>query len=227
MKTGFNISTGIFVGFYTFFSRISNRNERNKYCASKTKCMWKYNCAINRAELQDCFCIADRHRFSVQQAGQSTQAVWLNTTAVINLIILDSDFTSPNSSPSSAQNAVNTVYGLTRMLSVNLDAHLLKQYLVGIVKFEWSCLSCENMSKWLVCIAFLIKSAFAFLIELEETNGLVVALGRRWCIEEPNSASSLLESRRKLDVERPLKMLLPKINFCELSKSIVQILIVS
>lgn len=59
MKTGFNISTGIFVGFYTFFSRISNRNERNKYCASKTKCVWKYNCAINRAELQDCFCIAD------------------------------------------------------------------------------------------------------------------------------------------------------------------------
>lgn len=83
------------------------------------------------------------------------------------------------------------------------------------------------MSKWLVCIAFLIKSAFAFLIELEETNGLVVALGRRWCIEEPNSGSSLLESRRKLDVERPLKMLLSKINFCELSKSIVQILVVS
>ncbi|EIE88844.1 hypothetical protein RO3G_13555 [Rhizopus delemar RA 99-880] len=73
---------------------------------------------------------------STAQAGQSTQAVWLNTTAVINLIILDSDFTSPNLSPSSAQNAVNTVYGLMRMLSVNLDEHLLKQYLVGIVKFE-------------------------------------------------------------------------------------------
>ncbi|KAI7890182.1 uncharacterized protein EV154DRAFT_422570, partial [Mucor mucedo] len=51
---------------------------------------------------------------------------WLNTTAAINLIILDPSFTSLNSSPSSAHNAVNTVYGLMCTLSVNLDEYLLK-----------------------------------------------------------------------------------------------------
>ena len=83
------------------------------------------------------------------------------------------------------------------------------------------------MSKLLTCIVFLIKSAFAFLIELKEANNLVVALGWRWCIEGPSSGSRLLESRRKLDVERQLKMLLSTISLCELSKSILQMLIVS
>ncbi|ORE08915.1 hypothetical protein BCV72DRAFT_180936, partial [Rhizopus microsporus var. microsporus] len=61
---------------------------------------------------------------------------WLNSTAAINLIALDPSFTTLKSSPSSAQNAVNVVYGLMYTLYVNLDEYLLKQWVLEIVKLE-------------------------------------------------------------------------------------------
>jgi hypothetical protein len=37
----------------------------------------------------------------------------------------------------------------------------------------------------------------------------MMTVGWEWCVERPSSDSRFLESRRKLDVTRPLEMLLP------------------